>query len=154
GHHQDQKWALELLPQIGPTSATRFQPYAGLEVPPPLRRRPVCPVRSGEIVEMPPKEHVHFSLRLRQARARTQTPHHLLRPGDSLAQTWIVKRSNWHPEFGPVSDLNAEKARRRDTDDDYRSVVDCDPPPHHCRIEAESALPEFVADHRRRFRAA
>src|SRR5262245_25667538 len=99
---------------------------------------------------MPPKEHVHFSLRLRQAHARTQTFYHMLRPGNYLTHTRIVKRSDRHPEFRPGSDLYAEKARRRDTDDGYRSVVDCDPPPHHCRIEAESALPEVVADHRRR----
>src|SRR5262245_65649937 len=100
------------------------------------------------------KNHVQLGLRLRHARALTQTTHHTNPRRGCPAQARIIQDADRPPEVRPGANIEAGKAGRRNPDDDEWRVVYCDLPPNDARIKAEPALPEFVADDRRRLRAS
>src|SRR5262249_6567562 len=82
--------------------------------------------------------------------AGTQTPEYQKPPRVVLAQhqarRLIVGRLDRPPDVRTASNLETEKAGRRDADDGQCRVVNLHLLPHHGRIEAEPPPPEFVAD--------
>src|SRR5215831_14740791 len=117
---------------------------------PPLGRCPTGRVLARDLVLLAPEDQIHLGLRLRHTNAGPQAPEypnpHRAVVAHPLARRLIVGRLDGPPDFRTVSNIETEKAGRRDADDAQRRVVNRHLPANHCQIEAEPPPPEFVTN--------